>query len=440
MKVLTITLLTLIALVTLAGPSRGYDNPSDLWPIRQNGKYGYIDRLGKVVFQPQFEEARSFRENLAAVKGKGGWGFINADGRTVVPLQFEAVEAFSQGLALVKKSGKWGFVDKKGTVVTLPQFDWAMGLREDMALVEKGGKYGYVGRDGQVAIAPRFTEAGEFWERLARVKVGDSWGFIDQAGKMVIEPRFPHADNFHEGLAQVEIDGKYGFIDRTGHVAIPPAFDSDLLEWFSEGLAVVRMGKKYGYIDRAGRMVVPPRYWWAWGFQEGAARVQTDDARWVLINADGKIVSEGGFDSIGDFREGLARVRIYTKYGFIGPKGTLAVPVEFSGALPFSEGLAAVHVGGYHSRHMTQGRVRPFDPASPEFFYSKLPFSREKVPSMSGGKGWGYIDRQGRIVIPPGFDHAGSFVGGLAEVSRGDRHGYIDRSGKFIWETREPEK
>lgn len=69
-----------------------------------------------------------------------------------------------------------------------------------------------------------------------------------------------------------------------------------------------------------------------------------------------------------------------------------------------------------------------------------LPFSREKVPRMSGGKGWGYIDRQGRIVIPPGFDFAGSFAGGLAEASKGGHHGYIDKSGKLIWETREASK
>lgn len=45
------------------------------------------------------------------------------------------------------------------------------------------------------------------------------------------------------------------------------------------------------------------------------------------------------------------------------------------------------------------------------------------------------MDRQGNMVIPPGFSQAGSFAGGLAEVRKDDRHGYIDTSGKFVWET-----
>ena len=138
-----------------------------------------------------------------------------------------------------------------------------------------------------------------------------------------------------------------------------------------------------------------------------------------------------------DFHDGLARVRIFRSYGFIDPKGKLQVPVEFSAALPFSEGLAAVHVGGSHQQLAIEEPRRRFDPMSPLFLYSNLPFSGEKVPRMSGGKGWGYIDRQGTMVIPPGFDSAGSFVGGLAEGSKGDRRGYIDRSGKFIWQTSE---
>jgi hypothetical protein len=165
-----------------------------------------------------------------------------------------------------------------------------------------------------------------------------------------------------------------------------------------------------------------------------------DDAKWVLIDRTGEMVGEGRFDNIDDFHDGLARVRIFRSYGFLDPKGKVAVPVEFTAALPFSEELAAVYVGGSHQQLAIEEPRRRFDPMSPLFLYSNLPFSLEKVPRMSGGKGWGYIDRHGTMVIPPGFDFAGSFSSGLAEASKGDRRGYIDRSGKFIWQTREAAK
>ena len=433
-----ILVFALLALAAVSGDARGEDGGAHgLWPIKNNDGFGYIDRNGKVVIRPQFEEAAPFHENLAAVRIKGKWGFIETRGRTVVPPQFEAVEPFVEGVAKVKNAGKWGFVDSKGRLITPPQFDWAMSVREGLALVEQNGKHGFVGRDGQLVVAPRFAEAGEFWEGLARVQVGDLWGFIDKTGKMVIEPQYVYAGNFHEGLAQVDKDGKHGYIDRAGQLVIPLLFDGHRLEMFSEGLAMIVKGDKVGYIDRTGHIVIPSRYWLAWHFQEGVARVQMDDAKWGLINRTGEVVSEGRFDNISDFHEGLARVRIFRNYGFIAPSGALAIPVEFSAALPFSEGLAAVHVGGSHQQLAIEDPRRRFDPMSPLFLYSRLPFSGEKVPRMSGGKGWGYIDRRGRIVISPGFDFAGSFVGGLAEASQAGRHGYIDKSGKFLWESRE---
>src|SRR5918995_5572892 len=44
----------------------------------------------------------------------------------------------------------------------------------------------------------------------------------------------------------------------------------------------------------------------------------------------------------------------------------------------------------------------------------------------------GFIDRSGRIVIPPTFEFAWQFSEGLASAWRNGRAGYIDRTGKFV--------
>ncbi len=43
----------------------------------------------------------------------------------------------------------------------------------------------------------------------------------------------------------------------------------------------------------------------------------------------------------------------------------------------------------------------------------------------------GYIDRTGTFAIDPGFDEAGEFSCGLALVRKGDKTGFIDKTGKF---------
>jgi len=63
--------------------------------------------------------------------------------------------------------------------------------------------------------------------------------------------------------------------------------------------------------------------------------------------------------------------------------------------------------------------------------------TRGLFPVSKEGK-WGFIDGGGRVRIPLRFDSAASFSEGLAPVLRfepgGARTGYIDKTGKVVWE------
>lgn len=84
------------------------------------------------------------------------------------------------------------------------------------------------------------------------------------------------------------------------------------------------------------------------------------------------------------------------KYGFIDVHGQFVIPPSFTSAQGFSEGLAAVYVGGE----------------------SHLERSSDGSPYISYEKGkWGYIDRTGIMVIPPQFGSAAPFSEGLALVT-----------------------
>ncbi len=48
-----------------------------------DGKHGYINRTGKVVIQPQFDEAYPFINGLAYVRIKDKWGYIDRTGKYI---------------------------------------------------------------------------------------------------------------------------------------------------------------------------------------------------------------------------------------------------------------------------------------------------------------------------------------------------------------------
>jgi hypothetical protein len=199
-------------------------------------RYGFIDKTGRVVIEPQWEEVRAFREGLAPVKRDGKIGFIDKTGRVAIEPQWEEDSGwhgfdffftdFNEGLARVKRDGKYGFIDKTGRVAIEPQWEEALVFVEGLAQVKRDGKYGFIDKTGRVVIEPQWTDPlFYFYEGLARVKRDGKYGFIDKTGRVVIEPQWDETGVFMEALAPVKRDGKWGFIDKTGRVIIEPQWD-----------------------------------------------------------------------------------------------------------------------------------------------------------------------------------------------------------------------
>ncbi len=55
----------------------------------------------------------------------------------------------------------------------------------------------------------------------------------------------------------------------------------------------------------------------------------------------------------------------------------------------------------------------------------------EELFAYNFGTRWGYVNREGKLVIPAKFDSASQFSEGMACVREGNLHGYIDGSGMY---------
>ena len=73
-----------------------------------DGKWGFVDKDGEKVINPQYEDARSFANGFAAVKKNGLWGFINTEGKIVIEFQFDGARDFnSNGCVFVLTDSEW---------------------------------------------------------------------------------------------------------------------------------------------------------------------------------------------------------------------------------------------------------------------------------------------------------------------------------------------
>ncbi|MGM0381710.1 MAG: WG repeat-containing protein, partial [bacterium] len=81
-----------------------YDNlkhiSENLYWITKDGKHGLADG-GNILIEPRYDNRKPFSEGLAAVRLEKKWGFINKQGEEIVEPEFEDVGAFSNGRAQI---------------------------------------------------------------------------------------------------------------------------------------------------------------------------------------------------------------------------------------------------------------------------------------------------------------------------------------------------
>ena len=58
---------------------------------------------------------------------------------------------------------------------------------------------------------------------------------------------------------------------------------------------------------------------------------------------------------------------------------------------------------------------------------------RSIMAGIKVGNRWGFIDKNGKVVVTPSFDDVRRFSLGLAPVQVGNAWGYIDKAGKYVW-------
>lgn len=73
------------------------DADMSLIPYRKGNLWGYADADKKIIIAPAYEEADFFSEGFAAVKKSGKYGYINKTGKLVIPFRYTVAKPFRVG-------------------------------------------------------------------------------------------------------------------------------------------------------------------------------------------------------------------------------------------------------------------------------------------------------------------------------------------------------
>lgn len=310
----------------------------ELIPFLQKDKYGYFDLEGKIIINPQFENATAFREGLALVsisaENNTKWGFINKDGKFVINAIYKSATVFQEGLAwVVTDNSAPSVIDKKGEIkFTLKDANEVKLYSDGLAAYSvvdtiNNSRWGFVDKSGNTTITPQFEDVDYFSDDKCAVKNKEGkWGYIDDSGKIIINYQFNKAFKFKNGKAIVSLDNKYGVIDTDGKYIINPQYtdavdDGDML--------LVSQENKVGWCDNEGKFIINPQFDQASPFGDSDIASVESGGKYGFIDKTGKIMINPQFDFASAFSGDIAIVRLGDKFGLIDEEGKYKVNPQF---------------------------------------------------------------------------------------------------------------
>lgn len=230
-------------------------------------------------------------------------------------------------------------------------------------------------------------------------------GILDHNGQILCDAKFYDISNFSdEGLAcarfSLEGDAQWGYINIKGETIIPPTYYD--AQPFSEGLAAVSLLNSWGYIDAKGKIKIKCQFEKAYAFdQKGFAKVGYH-GHCGFINKKGKWLIEPKFDwwGLGAFSSNnLAKARFEEgKSFFINRQGDIVLKPRFKSFYEFSEDLCLFKMSNNRYGFMNaQGKA-----VIPAHYEEAVDFSHGLAKVLINGS-WGFINKKNELVIAPEF-------------------------------------
>jgi len=427
-----------------------------LYPIRENGLYGYIDSVGNRIIEPEFLWVSTFRNGLAMA-------VVDTIYRVVPDSMAYEVGERDTIINVYRMYAKYGYIDRSGKLVIEPKFVSYVNMNEigdvtnDMddcsnALYRhsfRNGRAmfcdtttwrdGYIDTNGNVAIQPKYYYSEPFSDGVAVVRdaIADPiytngvcinpsklrCAYIDTLGNNVTEFKYEtltrclsnrgigtykviHKKSIELGDTTVQIEEfsePRFLVNNYGDEIKELDFVFKYYGYSREGITValndflwkVRGDKEFFYFDKGGNRIEPLK---------GVSEYQLDSLSRckdiIQILPDNAVISETTY-----FNEGFAGISPDGKHWFIIDKYLLIHGYGdesiFDGFRVFNNGLAAVKKNGK----------------------------------------WGFINRKIKEQIPCKYDSCGVVYPYLEEVFEYDIQGevkkkaYINREDCLVWES-----
>lgn len=285
--------------------------------------------------------------------------------------------------------------------------------------------------EARKSILQKYGSCRGFSCGLCRVETNGLYGYLNEKMDVVIPFIYEGGDDFDPktSLARVSKDYKDGIIDKNGTIVIPFEYnelDFSSSTYCSDQYIRAQQGGFVGVIDLEGKILVPFEYGYVSHRCSNLFVVGKDGLAGVYDISMQALIIPMQYDEI----------ELYPEYVILHSdnitilkslNASLCLETDYEEIKPFCEDVAAFKANGLWGYMDMDGKV-----VVPAQFEDCHSFSCGLAPVCKDGK-WGYINKYGWMKLKNEYDIAYSMMGGTAVVEKGNSKCIINLKGDILY-------
>ena len=425
----------------------GYCWQRNAWVQKDNRVVRINSKLEKV--QEVFEYVEPLGNNMYryAFKQNNGWN-IRVGRKNKFRKELSETDIFifpEYELYMIKKKGKAyvnsGYGDERFKKINIeatgPLYEgddpvglWNILINSDSSrILFKREKYGFMDRYLHITIPTQYDFAYEFWgKNHTAIKTGEKWYLIDRQGKIISKDSYEYLSP-RASLYIAQKDGFYGVIDSEEQLIAPFEY-SRITE--SEYSLIAKRNGLFGLIGKNGEILTSFEFDSLRYIDKSWFAYEKDGLRGIYDANTGKKILEGHFMTLTRIGNGYIYHIDGTKKELIASTGEVLVSGTFGDITDLGQGFFGLRKGNeayylgstYTIYDANENKMVPGE-------YADIGIYNENMFPVSNGRKYGFIDKQGQMLIPFKYDYALGFKNGRAKVLKWPIYFYIDHMGKI---------
>jgi len=196
--------------------------------VRENGYWSLRDASGRVLIAhtEKLEEAFETREGYVGVKINGRYGFMDELGRLRIANRYDGIGPFSEGLAAMKLRHLWGYLNVREKIAIQPQYDSALTFKNGVAWVKTTEGWGLIDTKNVFKIKPQFDAIAFLPGGSVKVFKNNLQGILWPDGAVKVRLAFEHIEKLPNGYYKVGRQQDYGLLAPNGTALFPVLYSS----------------------------------------------------------------------------------------------------------------------------------------------------------------------------------------------------------------------